>query len=108
MKYYYSGLNGQPFHADPDYTSAPIAGYISIDSGIILDDWKRWTEEYALYTTAKTTYDANAVKFNTAKAIKNNEETYRNQANIVFKALFERTGRENKELYPMAALLDEF
>jgi hemerythrin-like domain-containing protein len=53
-------------------------------------------------------YQTFAFKFNTAKAIKNNEETFRNQANIVFKALFERIGRENKELYPMAALLDGF
>ena len=53
-------------------------------------------------------YQTFAFKFNTANAIKNNEETFRNQANIVFKALFERIGRENKELYPMAALLDEF
>ena len=53
-------------------------------------------------------YQTFAFKFNTAKAIKNDEETFHNQANIVFKALFERIGRENKELYPMAALLDEF
>jgi len=67
MKYYYSGLAGQPFHGDPDYSSTPIAGYISIDSGIILDDWKRWKEEFALYDTAKTEYEALAVKFNDAK-----------------------------------------
>ena len=54
------------------------------------------------------TYQEFAFKFNTANAIKNNESGFRDQANIVFKALFDRIGRENKELYPMAEALEEF
>jgi hypothetical protein len=51
------------------------------------------------------TYGEFVKQWSFAAKIAGDPEGFRNQANIVFKALHQRVQRENRELYPLAEAL---